>query len=108
VLEEPVELGQKYQVEMGTEAESREVRIVWAQDEADGQIVGVQFLDVVDGTVPPPPKASGSSAPPGSRTTAPPGTRPPRTDPRRAKADSVADEKTTDRASTLPPPKNRS
>jgi hypothetical protein len=54
VLEEAVELGGQYQVEMGLEPEPRRVRIVWAQDEADGQIVGVQFLDV-DGSVPPPP-----------------------------------------------------
>jgi hypothetical protein len=55
VLEEAVELGAQYQVEIGFEPEARRVRIVWAQDEADGQIVGVQFLDVVDGSVPPPP-----------------------------------------------------
>lgn len=54
MLEEAVELGAQYQVEIGFEPEARRVRIVWAQDEADGQIVGVQFLDV-DGSVPPPP-----------------------------------------------------
>ncbi len=54
VLEEAVELGALYQVEIGFEPEPRHVRIVWAQDEADGQIVGVQFLDA-DGSVPPPP-----------------------------------------------------
>jgi hypothetical protein len=56
VLEEAVELGAEYQVEIGFEPEARRVRIVWAQDEADGQIVGVQFLDV-EGSVPPPPAA---------------------------------------------------
>jgi hypothetical protein len=30
------------------------VKIIWAQDEADGQIVGVQFLDA-EGSIPPPP-----------------------------------------------------
>jgi hypothetical protein len=72
---------------MGVEAEPRDVRIIWAQDEADGQIVGVQFLDV-DGTVPPPPKNAGSSAPPGSSVA--PGAKsslPPRTDPRRPKTE---------------------
>jgi hypothetical protein len=67
VLEEPVELGALYQVEIGLEPESRLGKIVWAQDEADGQIVGVQFLDV-DGTVPPPPVkplADGGSTPSG-------------------------------------------
>jgi hypothetical protein len=61
VLEEAVELGALYQVEVGVEPEPRQVRIVWAQDEADGQIVGVQFLDT-DGSIPPPPAAG--SAPP--------------------------------------------
>lgn len=62
VLEESVELGAQYQVELGSESEPRDVRIIWAQDESDGQIVGVQFLDT-DGTVPPPP-AGPSVAPP--------------------------------------------
>ncbi len=59
MLEEGVQLGELYQVEMGSDAEPREVRIIWAQDEADGQIVGVQFLDT-DGSVPPPPVTSGA------------------------------------------------
>jgi hypothetical protein len=65
VLEEAAELGALYQVVIGDRLEPREIRIVWAQDEADGQIVGVQFLDG-DGSVPPPstptndpPKSSG-------------------------------------------------
>ena len=62
VLEESVELGAQYTVEIGADAEPRDVKIIWAQDEADGQIVGVQFLDT-DGSVPPPPAAP-SSAPP--------------------------------------------
>jgi c-di-GMP-binding flagellar brake protein YcgR len=62
VLEEAVELGAQYQVEIGFEPEARKVRIVWAQDEADGQIVGVQFLDV-DGSVPPPPAAPNDPEP---------------------------------------------
>ena len=56
MLEEAVELGALYQVEIGFEPEARPVRIVWAQDESDGQIVGVQFLDT-DGSIPPPPVA---------------------------------------------------
>jgi len=62
VLEEAVELGAHYQVEIGFEPEARQVRIVWAQDEADGQIVGVQFLDT-DGSVPPPPVAGKDPGP---------------------------------------------
>jgi hypothetical protein len=53
VLEESVELGAQYQVVIGEQIEPRDVRIVWAQDEADGQIVGVQFLDS-EGSIPPP------------------------------------------------------
>jgi hypothetical protein len=64
VLEEAVELGAEYTVELGSGQEPRDVRIVWAQDEADGQIVGVQFLDV-DGSVPPPPVSE--TPPPKSR-----------------------------------------
>ena len=62
MLEEAVELGAQYQVEIGFEPEARRVRIVWAQDEADGQIVGVQFLDV-DGSVPPPPAIANDPEP---------------------------------------------
>jgi PilZ domain len=54
VLEEAVELGALYQMEIGFEPEPRQVKIIWAQDEADGQIVGVQFLDT-EGSIPPPP-----------------------------------------------------
>jgi hypothetical protein len=53
VLEEAVELGEQYEAELGLDTEPRPVRIVWTQDEADGQIVGVQFLDDA-GSVPPP------------------------------------------------------
>ena len=64
MLEEPVELGAQYQVVMGVESDPREVRIVWAQDESDGQIVGVQFLDT-DGSVPPPPPTTDDRLPKG-------------------------------------------
>lgn len=58
-----MELGAEYTVQIGSETEPREVRIVWAQDEADGQIVGVQFLDT-DGSVPPPLIVPSSVPPP--------------------------------------------
>lgn len=53
VLEERAELGGIYDIELGGGPTRREVRIVWVQDEADGQIVGVQFLDG-EGSIPPP------------------------------------------------------
>jgi hypothetical protein len=59
VLDGAVDLGAMYQLEMGDVRAVRDVRIIWIQDEADGQIVGVQFLDA-DGSVPPPPAASDS------------------------------------------------
>jgi len=55
-------LGGEYTVEIGTDAEPRDVRIIWIQDEADGQIVGVQFLDT-DGSVPPPAAAPPTNPP---------------------------------------------
>jgi len=63
VLEESVELGAEYTVDIGVGPEPRDVRIVWVQDEADGQIVGVQFLDT-DGSVPPPPPPPGAASSP--------------------------------------------
>jgi hypothetical protein len=54
IVEEPVKAGAEYDLLVGgDEATARKVAVVWVQDEADGQIVGVRFLDVV-GSVPPP------------------------------------------------------
>lgn len=54
VVESAVELGGTYAAIFDdTDNSSREVRVVWIQDEDDGQIVGLQFLDV-EGSVPPP------------------------------------------------------
>lgn len=53
IVEDPIELGVEYAIAIAENSE-RAGRIVWVQDEADGQIVGVQFLDV-DGSAPPPP-----------------------------------------------------
>ena len=53
IVEDPVELGKEYQIVVGDGlARPRPGRVVWVQDEADGQIAGVQFLDS-DGTPPP-------------------------------------------------------
>jgi hypothetical protein len=62
VVEESVEPEARGVVEfVGTDG-TREVRVVWVQDESDGQIVGVQFLDA-DGSVPPPPSGPGRPPP---------------------------------------------
>jgi hypothetical protein len=53
IVEEPVKSGVEYELVVGDADESaRKVAVVWVQDEADGQIVGVRFLDVV-GSMPP-------------------------------------------------------
>jgi hypothetical protein len=51
ILEDKVELGQEYEVEVGNDEAGgkRRGRIVWVQEESDGMIVGVEFID------PPPP-----------------------------------------------------
>ena len=58
VLEEALSVGVSYDLvfegDGGTERR-RPGRVVWAQDEPDGQIVGVQFLDVPVSSVPPKP-----------------------------------------------------
>lgn len=45
VVESPVTVGADYEVQIGEET-FRPVRVVWVRDEADGQIAGLQFLDV--------------------------------------------------------------
>jgi hypothetical protein len=53
VVEEPLKSGVEYVLLVGdAEASARKVSVVWVQDEADGQIVGLRFLDVA-GSVPP-------------------------------------------------------
>jgi len=53
IVEEPVKSGVEYELFVGdAEDAARKVAVVWVQDEADGQIVGVRFLDVA-GSVPP-------------------------------------------------------
>jgi hypothetical protein len=51
VLEQPIEAGREYLVVVG-ESGARRACVAWAKGEADGQIVGLRFLDV-DGSVPP-------------------------------------------------------
>lgn len=46
ILDEQVELGQTFDITLGEAEERRPGQVVWIQDEPDGAIVGVQFLDV--------------------------------------------------------------
>jgi hypothetical protein len=54
VVEEPLRLNTDYQVVMGdAEADSaRSCTVVWVKDAADGQIVGLKYLDT-EGSIPP-------------------------------------------------------
>jgi len=53
VVEDPIELFAEYTVIFGAgDSNPRPVRVAWIQDEAGGQIVGLQYLDV-QGTIPP-------------------------------------------------------
>ena len=45
IVEDKVELGAEFFVVIGEEGPRRAGRIVWIQDEPDGSIVGVSFLD---------------------------------------------------------------
>jgi hypothetical protein len=51
VFEEALDPERDYEISVGEEA-ARKVRVVWSRAEADGQIVGLRFLDV-EGSVPP-------------------------------------------------------
>lgn len=51
VVDRAVTVGADYSVQIG-EGPARPARVVWVRDEADGQIAGMQFLDVEGGTVP--------------------------------------------------------
>ena len=54
ILEDKVELGSEYEVEIGA-GNKRRGRVVWVQEETDGMIVGVEFIDQkLDGDTPPP------------------------------------------------------
>lgn len=58
VVDGAVVAGADYEVGIG-DSVARPARIVWVRDEADGQIAGIQFLDVegepMPGSIPPPP-----------------------------------------------------
>lgn len=55
IVEDPLIQGSEYQLIVGDEETSlaRRASVVWLQDETDGQIVGLKYLDVEDGSEPP-------------------------------------------------------
>jgi hypothetical protein len=58
VIEGRVHLGQVFAIEGydpdNPEAPPRRARVVWSQDEPDGSVVGMEFIDVQDSIIPPP------------------------------------------------------
>lgn len=57
IVEDPVELGEEFEITVGDATESKPGRIVWIQEEPDGAIVGLSYLDE-DRTGSSPPGAS--------------------------------------------------
>lgn len=53
IVEDPLSEGDELDVQVGDDSEPvHPARVVWIKEQADGQIVGVQFLDV-EGSIPP-------------------------------------------------------
>lgn len=56
IVESPLEVGTEFQIVVGDAERPRAGKIVWLQQEKDGAIVGVAFLDVERPSAPPPPE----------------------------------------------------
>jgi len=55
ILDETVPAGNEFELSFGQSSARRPVRVVWARAEKGGAIVGMAFLDVNGGSIPPPP-----------------------------------------------------
>jgi len=55
IVESPLEVDGEFQIAVGESGPPRAGKIVWVQQEKDGAIVGVAFLDVERPSAPPPP-----------------------------------------------------
>jgi hypothetical protein len=55
IVEDALTQGVEYQIVVGDEeqVQPRRASVVWLQDESDGQIVGLKYLDGDDGSIPP-------------------------------------------------------
>lgn len=62
IVDEPIDLGTEVEVAIA-DAAFRPSRIVWIQEEPDGAIVGVEFLDIEGPASIPPPEPAPSSSP---------------------------------------------
>ncbi|MBK7578893.1 MAG: PilZ domain-containing protein [Myxococcales bacterium] len=71
IVEDRVELGKDYEISLGDDEHVRRpCRVVWLQEEADGQIAGVQYMDTNAGPPPTgslPPAPDSKSEPPDGR-----------------------------------------
>ncbi len=73
ILDESVSAGDEFEMTLGDSSQRRPVRVVWARQEKGGVIIGVAFLDIADGSIPPPPsfrppaEPAPASAPPAGR-----------------------------------------
>jgi hypothetical protein len=75
ILEDKVELGREFDVEVGAEDSlKRRGRVVWVQEEPDGVIVGIEFLGGAPSTAPSGTHKSVPPPPPGADVEAPSGT----------------------------------
>lgn len=52
VVEDPLAVGQLWDLWVSDATKSRPIRVVWVREEAGGQIVGIQYMDT-EGTIPP-------------------------------------------------------
>lgn len=53
IVEDRLTMGIDYEILVGDAATPRRAALVWSQEQADGQIVGLKYLDV-EGSLPPP------------------------------------------------------
>jgi len=53
VVEDPLELEAVYSVLWDDDGSARDAKVVWVQDEPDGQVAGLQYLDAPS-DIPPP------------------------------------------------------
>lgn len=64
IVEEPVVMGEEFELTVGDNDERRAARIVWVRGDADGAVVGISFVGSPFSSVPPPPSPESSDPEP--------------------------------------------
>ncbi|MFO7178753.1 MAG: PilZ domain-containing protein [Pseudomonadota bacterium] len=64
VVEDEVPEVAECELVLGDDASGRRVRVVWRKQAKDGEILGLQYLDVLTSDLPPPPEGSDLPPPP--------------------------------------------